>query len=71
MGPAPPRWHPPTSWSSLLSSVFLLILLRSSGSMPELAGLNSPSVSLESESLSPGEECGEDRLLRWLQPNIC
>ena len=39
--------------------------------MPELAGLNSPSVSLESESLSPGEECGEDRLLRWLQPNIC
>ena len=35
--------------------------------MPELAGLNSPSVSLESESLSPGEEWGEDRLLRWLQ----
>ena len=37
---------------------------------PELAGLNSPSVSLlssSSDSLRPGEECGEAKLPLWLQ----
>ena len=36
-----------TSWSSLFRSVLRLIFLRNSGSTPELAGLNSPSVSLQ------------------------
>ena len=46
-----------TSWSSLLSSVFFLIFLRKLGSTPELAGENSPSVSLlsSSDSFGPGE----------------
>ena len=61
------QWSSLTSWSALDSSVLFCIFLRKFGSTPELAGENSPSVSLSSSDcppLLPGEELLEGEL-RW------